>query len=103
MNVEHRLSRAAVAVEHRAIALFTEPAFVREAGRATRHLSDQPIVCGSQIIQRRNVFPWDHQRMQRSLRVDVLNDDETIVFGEKRGRDFAGDNLAEEAVRHGYA
>jgi hypothetical protein len=70
-------------------------------GRA-EHRSHQCVIGRRQVVDRRDVSTRDDEHMQRRLRVDVLDGDEVVVLMDDGALDLARDDLAEEAVAHGF-
>ena len=98
MQVEHRLSRLAIAIEDRAISALAESLVGRQLSGASQHPADQRVIVRTQIVRGRDVLPRDDQQMHRRLRIDVAERDEIVVFVHNRCRNLAGDDAAEQAV-----
>ena len=47
-----------------------------------------------------NVFLGDHEHVRRRLRIDVLERKGVLVFVDFLGRNFTGNDAAEQAVFH---
>ena len=72
-----------------------------ERGGRAEHRSDQGIVGGRQVVDRRNVLARDDEHVQRRLRIDVLDRDDVVVLMDDRPLDLTRDDFAEETVAHG--
>src|SRR5690606_2694346 len=52
-----------------------------------------------ELVERSEMPLRDHERMKRRLRTNVLERDDLVILVELLGRNVAGDDLAEQAVR----
>src|SRR6478672_7278166 len=57
---------------------------MRKGGRAAHHFPHQLIVLRRKLVQGGDVTLRDDQRMQRSLRIDVLEGDQPLVLIDDR-------------------
>src|SRR4051812_23105656 len=101
MDVEDRLPCLCVGVEDRPEPAVGVALIARHRGGAAEHLTDQRLVAGLKIVQRRNVPLRDDQRVQRRLRVDVVEDHEVVVFVDYRCGNLLAHDAAEQAIGHG--
>ena len=86
--------------EDRAVSALGVAVFLGEGRGPAHHLADQGVVSRRKIVQRRDVPARHDQHVHRRLRVDVLEGDDAIVLIDNRRGNLAGDDLAEQAVRH---
>jgi hypothetical protein len=98
MQVEHRLSRLAIAIEHRAISALAESLAGRQLSGSSQHPADQRVIVRTEIVGGRDVLPRDDEQVHRRLWIDVAERDEIVVFVNNRCRNLAGDDAAEQAV-----
>src|SRR5687768_1981684 len=100
MNVEDALAGFSIRVEDRAESAIGVPVLSRNGRRAADHRSDELIVYRREIVQRSDVSLRNDQHVQRSLRVDVLDDDDTVVLIYGFDRNLPRDHVAEQAISH---
>ena len=98
MDVENRLTRTAVAVEHGSVSVLVVTVFLRQSCRMLDDLSHQNLVIVLQVIQRGNVTARDEEHMEGRLRIDILKRKDTVVLVNDRRRNFAGGDPAKETV-----
>jgi NAD(P)H-dependent FMN reductase len=98
MNVKDRLSRVRVAVEDSPVATIGVAVLRRQCRSPANHLSNQTVVFGAEVVQRRDVPARHDEDVRGRLGVDVLDGNEPIVRIHNRARDLACDDLAEETV-----
>ena len=102
VDVEHRLAGFAVAVEDRPVATLRVAVFPGQHGGRSEHRAHQRVIGRRQVIDGGNVPPRHDEQVQRRLRIDVLNRDQIVVLVDDGAFDLARDDLAEEAVAHGF-
>ena len=98
MDVEHRLARVSLAVEHEACARFLDTEFLSNELCAVEHLAHQFAVGGLHVHNRRNVALGHYQKVHRGLRSNVVEGEHVVVFIDFLGRDFSLDDFAEKTV-----
>ena len=74
------MTRFAIAVEYRPVAPVGVSLLGRDGGGKAHHPADERVVGFAEVVQRRNVAARDHQRVQRRLRVDVVEGEELFVL-----------------------
>ena len=89
MDVEDRLTRFAIGVEHRPVAAIGVAVFFGDLRGGAMHGPNEAVVARRQIVQRGDVPARDDQHMQRRLRVDVLDRDQLIVLMNELSRNLA--------------
>lgn len=99
--MEHGLARICVAIHHRAEATGFIPARFCDRRTTPGELADEIIVRGRQIIERRNMTFRDYEYVQRSLRIDVLERNQVVVFMHAFGGKLPGDDFAKQAGHGG--
>jgi PPOX class probable FMN-dependent enzyme len=100
MDVKDRLTCVAVDVEHRPIAALGVPMFRGNRSAPSQHGANQMVVGRGQVVQRRDVPSWNHEHVERSLRVDVVEGDQFVVLVCELGRNVSSRNLAKQAIGH---
>ena len=98
MDVENRLARTAVAVEHGSVSVLVVTVFLRDPCRARNEFPHQNLVIVLQIVQRGNVTARDDEHMEGRLRIDVLKRKDPVVLVNDRRRSFTGGDPAKQAV-----
>src|SRR5687768_6054099 len=98
VDVKHRLSRLRVAIEHGPIARPIVALVFRNLRGGAHHGADQRVVIGIQVVERRDVLLGHHERVQRRLRIDIGEGQQPVVFVDFRGRDFSGNDPAEQTA-----
>ena len=100
MDVEDGLSRSFVHVKNGTVTGLVDSLLPRDLLRGLENPTQNKIVAFCQIVQRRNVFLWDHQHVCRRLRADIFEREHVRVFVYCLRRNVPGDDLAEQAIRH---
>lgn len=100
MQVEDRLSRIGVAVEHRSISAGAMTVVFGDRCRASHYLSNQRVVFRREVVQARDVPSRDDEDMRRCLRRDVFERDDVVVLIHDGRGNLSGDKFAEKAVAH---
>ena len=98
VNVEHRLARVGLAVEHKACARFFDTELLGNELCAVKHLAYQLAVGRLHIHDSRNMALGHYQKVHRSLRGNVVEGEHIVVFVDFLGRDFTLDDFAEKTV-----
>ena len=98
MNVEHRLARVGLAVEHKACTRFLDTEFLGNELCAVKHFAHQFAVGRLHVHDRGNVALGHYQKVHRGLRGDVVEGEHVVVFVDFLGRDFTLDDFAEKTV-----
>jgi hypothetical protein len=100
MEMEDRLPRITVAVEHRPIPALIEPILPGEIAGDSEQGPDQGIVLRTEVVKRGDVPARHDQQVERRLRIQILEgDDRTVVVNAFSGNQTRCD-LAEQAVDH---
>jgi hypothetical protein len=102
VDVKHCLPGTRVAVEDGPVAALRVTVFFRDRCGETRHLSDERIVFGGQIVERRDMPSRNYQYVHRRLRVDVAEGHQPIVLMDERAGDFTCDDSAEKTIGHSF-
>jgi hypothetical protein len=100
MHVVHRLAAILARIHHRAEALRESILF----GDLLRHrvqVSQQPLIAGRKMRQRRNMLARNQQHMHRRLRMNVREGYCIVVFIKLLCRNLSRGDLAEQAI-HGH-
>src|ERR1700727_4096061 len=97
VQMKHRLSRAGSHVEDGAVSLF-DVALAGNLGGREMAAADDLRISRLGFFQSRKVFFRNDQNMCRSLRIDVFEGEDVIVFVNFLGGNFAADDTAEKAV-----
>jgi len=100
MDMEHRLTSVAVAVQDRPVPALGVAVLLGQCGRAADHHADKVVVVRSQIVQRRDVLARNDEDMKRRLGIDVLERDKILVLVDELTGDRASDDLTEQAIAH---
>ena len=98
VNVEHRLARVGLAVEHKACAAFFDAEFLGDNLCAVKHLAHQFAVGRLHVHDGRNMALGHYQKVYRSLRGDVVEGEHVVIFVDFLGRDFSLDDFAEKTI-----
>ena len=85
VNVEHRLSRVCIAIEHGPVAALGVAAIGRDSRGAADHRTDHSIVSRAQVIQGGHVRAGNDEHVHRRLWIDVVEGDQRVVFVHLRG------------------
>jgi hypothetical protein len=100
MDVKHALAGFAIGIEDCAEPAISVPVLLCDRGRAAKHRADEPVVLGREMVERRNVRFRDEKHVEGSLRVDVRDDNDLVVFVDRFHRDLARHHSAEQAITH---
>jgi hypothetical protein len=100
VDVKYRLTGFAVTVEDSTVPSVGITLLGRDCRGKPQHASEEPFVRRAEVVQGRNVTPRDDQRVQRRLRVNVVEGDELIVLADDRRWNLTACNPAEETVVH---
>ena len=84
MDVKHRLSCLAVAVEHRPVPALVEALLSCDRRRSPDELSHERLVFCSQVVCRRDVFLRHNQDMEWRLWVDVVEGEDVDILEHLR-------------------
>lgn len=98
VDVKHRLPCVLAAVHHHAIAVFMKMMFARQRRSADDDFPNHCIIGGRELVGARDVATRNHQKMRRSLRVDVFERHHVFVFEYFSSRNLVCDDLAEETT-----
>lgn len=77
-----------------------EPLFPCDLCGCKEEASRETLILGAEIIHRTDMNPWNQENMRGSLRIEVLESDNIIVFVDDPGRDRSCRNAAEYAAGH---
>ena len=97
MNVQVRYGFAAVTtiVDYNAVAGFSDTEFFRERGGREQQMPEQRLIGDGGFAESGQVFLWDHEHVDRRLRVDVVNGDAKLVLVRELRRNLAIDDFLE--------
>ena len=98
VDVEHRLARVGLAVEHEACSGFFNTEFLCNNLCTIEHFAHQFAVGGLHVHDGRNVALGHYQKVHRGLRGNVVEGEHVVVFVDFLGRDFTLDDFAEKTV-----
>ncbi len=101
MHVKHGLPCLTVAVHHRAVPGIGKTLLTRHLRRGEHQMAEHFAVFHRGVVQSTDMLERHEERVQRRLRVDVQKTEAVLVFMHHRGGNFALDDFAEKAVRHG--
>ena len=102
MEVEDGLAGAGADVEDGAVALL-DVALAGDLGGREVAAADDFGVGGLGFFQSGEMTLWNDQYMRRSLRTDVFEGQDVVIFVDFPARNLAADDAAEEAVRIGHS
>lgn len=101
MNVPNNLTTAFITVIDDSKTILRKTPVMCDLAGNLEDMTNQLIVCRSQVQCCANMFTRHDQEMIWSLRVDILEDNDLFVLINKLARNFTGDNFTEDAtVRH---
>jgi len=103
VQVKYRLARSGAVVYDGAITAFPMTLSVGHSSGYTQQMAQECLVLLRCLIERLNMFAWDHQHMRRCLGVDIPNYDAALILLDKIAGDFACDNFTKEAALFGHA
>ena len=98
MNVEHRLPAFAVAVHDQPVAGRIDATLNGEAFGAADQGAEQTRLLFGYIVHGGNVLLGNNENVRRRLRTDVIEREYVLVLVNDVTRNFASDELAEQAV-----
>ena len=98
MDVENRLTRTAVAVEHGSVSVLVVTVILRQSCRMLNDFPHQNLIIVLQVVQRGNVTARDDEHMEGRLWIDILKRKDAVVLVNDRCRNFAGGDPAKETV-----
>ena len=87
-------------VDHEAKAA-GEVEFLGENAGGEKEVAEERLVGGGGFTHAGNEFFWNDQKMDRSLRLDVMQDDAEVVLVLDLGGNFAVDDALEDGFWHG--
>jgi hypothetical protein len=80
MQVEDRLARIGVAVEHRSISAGGVPVVFGDRCRASHHLANERVIASREVVQARDMPSRNDKHVRRCLRRDVFERDDVVVL-----------------------
>lgn len=95
MKMKNGLPGARIHVENSAVSLLVNPKLLGNLLGSCKDVLKERTVLGQCVIQRRDVKTRTDQHVNRSLRADVLERKNEVVFIDLLRRRFAGNDLAE--------
>ena len=98
VDVEYGLTRVSFAVEHKAGTALFEAEVLGDELRAVKHLAHEFAIFRLHVHDGCDVALRHHQKVYRSLRGDVIECENVIVFVDFLGGDFSLDDFTEKAV-----
>lgn len=100
VQVEYRLPGVGPGIRDDAVAGFGKPPFARQLSGHLEHAAQEEMIAGREVVQVGHVAPGDQEKMDRGLRLDVLEGDDLVVGEDGPGRNRSGGNPTEEAFFH---
>lgn len=98
MKMKNALLCARPAVEHSS--KITVPQFLHHTRGQQKHSTDQFGIFLRKIIQGRNLFFGNNQKVHRRLRLDVFDDDVPVILKNNLGRNLARYDFGEDRIFH---
>ena len=98
MQVEDRLACASPCVDHGAIAALGEPLIVGDSRSHPQKMAEQRFVLLSGFVERFQVFPWNDEHMNGSLRIDVAKGYAALVLVDGVGRNLTREDATEKTA-----
>ncbi len=98
VKVEDYLTSASFHVEKNLVACPGNPLLPGDLFRSPDHLGNDPFILLVEIIKAADVSLGDDEKMNRSVRMDILENDEVFVLINDRGGFLSPDDLAEGAI-----
>lgn len=99
MNVENGLTGCRVAIHDRTIARFRNALGCCDLTGCGIQAPDKSLIRLFDVVERCDMFAWYDQHMRWSLRVDIAKRHSRIGLVNNIGRDVAGNDFAEQAIR----
>ena len=97
VQVRHLLTAVAAGIDHRPEAAFAAHLLCQN-GNKVDHFTQKCGIFGTGFGKRNDVFFRNDQKVNRSLRIDVVEGDHVVVFVDERRGDFTVSDLAEDAA-----
>jgi hypothetical protein len=101
MDMEDRLPGIGIGVGDDPESRFRHPPFPSELRRNHVDMADQFPIFLRDVETVHNMFPRNQEEMMRRLGVEILDNNDAIIFKDRLRRYGSGDDLAEYAVIHG--
>lgn len=101
MEVEHALAAVRSGVDDDTVPGLGNPLQFRDLTANQQQLSEQLRVRIVQLSHRNHMFPGNDQRMDRRLRIDIVECDDQIVLIDECCGNSPRDNIAKKTVAHG--
>jgi hypothetical protein len=99
VKMKHGLTCAGADIEYRAIAVL-DAAQARDFSGGEMTAADDSSFLGGGFFQSANVFFGDDEYVRRGLRIEVFESVGDVILVNFFGRNFAGNDTAEQAVGH---
>lgn len=100
MQVEHRLAAVPARVHNQPVAALGDALLLGDLVADEQQMSEQARVGFIQLSHGGHMPARDHQRVDRSLGIDVVKGDALVVFVDDFGGNRLRGDLAEQAVAH---
>jgi hypothetical protein len=97
MEVKNGLACAAPVIHHRPVTV-EQIQFAGKLRGNELQFSENRLIFGSRVVERREVFAWANQYVGGRLRADVFKREYLIVFVNDLGRNLPRRDLAKQAV-----
>lgn len=100
MNVEYSLTRFFIAIEDQTVSPAVNAIFLSQLLCYKDHISHEPGIFFFQIVDGRYHFFRNDQNVNISLRIDVIESNDLIIFVNNICRYFPVDYLTEKCLAH---
>lgn len=100
MNMKDGLTGICIAIEDQPVTALGDAFLNRHMLCRHRHPANQWSLCGGEVVECGDMPPGNHQRMRRSLRVEIPKSHDLVVFKKLSGGNRAIGNFTEYAVFH---
>ena len=96
--MENALPGVRPGIQGQAITAFRKPRLGGDFGRSQHHVAEQRLIFRGSLVHVADMLAGDDQDMGRRLGTDVVKGDYEIVDVDLIARNFAGHDLAENAI-----
>ena len=90
------LAAVVFAIDDLAISRVADTFLSRDLGGVKNHLTEHRHVFRGQIVHRGDVLLGNNQEVDRRLRMDIVKNDNIVIFEDFGGGNFAGDDFTED-------
>ncbi len=98
MDMPDHLPAGRVAIDNDPETVFSKTEVMGDLAGDLMNMTDQFIICSCQIKNGADMLARNDQEMMRRLRVDVLDDDQTIILENLLAGDLAGNDFTEYTI-----